>query len=96
MGGHSRYGNISAMIRGTLAVIAFISTVLFPWPLTALIALSGAALEPLIPLSIGLFADTLYYEPLSGALPVFTFYGALATALAFIVRSRLKTGIIGE
>lgn len=84
------------MMRGTLTVLTFVSTVLFPWPLTAVLALGASVFEPLIPLAIGLFADTLYYAPLSGALPIFTFYGALATALAFFVRSRLKTGIIGE
>lgn len=82
------------MIRGTLTIVAFISTVLFPWPLTAFLALTASAFEPLVPLSIGLFADALYYAPFSGALPIFTFYGALATALAFIVRSRLSAGII--
>lgn len=82
------------MIRGTFTIVAFISTVLFPWPITALLAVSASAFEPLVPLAIGLFADTLYYAPLSGALPVFTFYGALVTTLAFIVRSRLSAGII--
>lgn len=84
------------MMRGTLTIITFISTVLFPWPLTALLALAASAFEPLVPLSIGLFADTLYYVPSPGSFPVFTLYGALAAALAFIVRSRLKTSIIGE
>lgn len=82
------------MIRGTLTVLAFVSTVFFPWPLTAFLAVAGAVFEPLVPLAMGLFVDALYYAPLSGALPVFTFYGALATALAFIVRSRLSAGII--
>ena len=84
------------MMRGTLTLVTFISTILFPWPLTVILALVAAMFEPLIPLSIGLFADTLYYAPLSGALPVFTFYGALVTVTAFLVRSRLKTGIIRE
>ena len=83
-------------MRGTLTLITFISTVLFPWPLTVIFALVTSVFEPLVPLSVGLFADTLYYVPLSGALPVFTFYGALVTAIAFLVRSRIKTGIIGE
>ncbi len=83
-------------MRGILTLITFISTVLFPWPLTAILALGTSIFEPLVPLSIGLFADILYYVPQSGSLPVFTLYGALVTALAFLVRSRLKTGIIGE
>lgn len=83
------------MIRGTLTLVSFISTVFFPWPLTAILAIGASVFEPLIPLSVGIFADTLYYAPLPGSLPVFTLYGALATALAFVVRSRLKTSIIG-
>ncbi len=83
-------------MRGTLTLITFISAVLFPWPLTVALALLTSLFEPLIPLSIGLFADTLYYTPQSSVIPFFTFYGALVTALAFLVRSRLKTGIIGE
>ncbi|MEK7554024.1 MAG: hypothetical protein AAB517_01510 [Patescibacteria group bacterium] len=84
------------MMRGTLTILTFVSTVLFPWSLTALLALVASAFEPLVPLAIGIFADTLYYAPFSGALPVFSLYGALATTLAFFVRSRLKTSIIRE
>ena len=84
------------MIRGILTTVSFISTVFFPWPLTILLALGASIFEPLVALSIGLLADTLYYAPLSGGLPVFTFYGALVTVIAFLVRSRLKAGIIGE
>jgi len=84
------------MIRGTLTILTFISTVLFPWPFTAVLALIASISEPLTPLAVGLFADVLYYAPQAVALPLFTFYGALATAIAFFVRSRLKASIIGE
>lgn len=84
------------MIRGTLTILAFISTVLFPWPLTVILALVASIFDPLVPLAVGLFADTLYYVPHTGTIPLFTLYGALATIAAFFVRSRLKTGIISE
>ena len=84
------------MMRGTLTILTFVSAIFLPWSLTALLALGASVFEPLIPLSVGIFADTLYYTSQSGAIPLFTLYGALATALAFFVRSRLKTGIIGE
>lgn len=84
------------MMRGTLTILTFISTVFFPWPLTAVLALGASLLDPLVPLAAGLFADTLYYAPHAGTLPMFTLYGALATALVFFVRSRLKTGSIGK
>ncbi len=82
------------MMRGMLTISGFISTILFPWPLTVLLVLGVSLLEPLVPIAVGLFADTLYYAPQSGALPVFTFYGILATIVALFVRSRLKASII--
>lgn len=81
-------------MRGILTLLTFISTVLFPWPLTVLLALAVSLFEPLVPLAAGLFADTLYYVPQSGIVPTFTLYGALVTAVALFVRSRLKTSII--
>ncbi len=84
------------MMRGILTALTFISTVLFPWPLTVLLALSVSFFEPLVPLATGLFADTLYYAPSVETLPLFTLYGAVATTIALFVRSRLRTGIIKE
>jgi len=81
------------MIRGTLTILSFVSTVFFPWSFTMLLTLGASFFEPLVPLAVGLFADTLYYAPQSGGLPVFTLYGALITVLAFFVRSRLKGSI---
>ena len=65
-----------AMMRGILTLLTFISTVLFPWPLTVLLALAVSLFEPLVPLAAGLFADTLYYAPQSGTAPIFTLRGA--------------------
>lgn len=82
------------MIRGVLTLSTFVSAILFPWPFTAFLAFGTSLLEPLVPLAVGLFADTLYYIPQAGSVPLSTIYGALLTALAFFVRSRLKTSII--
>jgi len=82
------------MIRGALTLGLFIFSVFLPWPLTAVFVLAFSPFEPLLPLAVGLFIDTLYYAPHAGALPLFTLYGAVATAIAFFVRSRLKVGII--
>lgn len=84
------------MMRPVLTLVALVSALLFPWPLTALLALSVSLFEPLVPLSAGLLTDTFYYAPSSGGLPLFTLYGAVVTALAFFVRSRLSKGIIGR
>lgn len=80
------------MMHKAGTVITLISVLFFPWPLTACFALGMALYEPLVPLAAGLFADTLYYAPHARALPLFTLFGALATAAAFFVRSRLKAG----
>jgi hypothetical protein len=80
------------MMRGILTLATFVSVVLFPWPLTALLALASAFLEPLVPFAVGIFADTLYYSPQVALLPLFTLYGAVTTVVALFVRSRLSTG----
>lgn len=83
------------MMRGILTLSAFLSTIFFPWPLTVLLALISALFEPLVPLAVGLFADTLYYTPHVARLPYLTLLGALATVVAFFVRSRIRTSTIG-
>lgn len=84
------------MMRGIFSLITFISIVLFPWPMSVFLALAISLFEPLVPLAAGIFADTLYYTPQSGILPLFTLYGAAVTALAFFVRSRLRTGPVRD
>ncbi|MDD2657420.1 MAG: hypothetical protein PHD04_02020 [Candidatus Pacebacteria bacterium] len=84
------------MIRGFLIFLTFISTVLFPWPLTAILTVIAALFEPLLPFAVGLFADTLYWTPESGLWPLPTLCGALLTVLSFFVRSRLGASIIGR
>ena len=81
-------------MRGVLTLLTFVSVVLFPWPCTVLLVLAGAYTEPLVPLAVGLFADTLYYAPQAHALPLYTLYGAVVTVGAFFVRSRLQASII--
>ncbi|HCR52072.1 TPA: hypothetical protein DIV48_00295 [Candidatus Kaiserbacteria bacterium] len=83
-------------MSGILTLLAFVSTIFFPWSFTAALAIAVALFEPLVPLAVGLFADTLYYVPHAGTLPVFTLYGAVATMLAFFVRNRLNASIIGR
>jgi len=82
------------MRRYAFAIVgsAFLSLLLFPWPLTALLALLAAPLLPFVPLTLGLVADALYWAP--GVFPLATLLGALTTATAFFVRSRLATGIM--
>lgn len=82
------------MMKGALTLFTFVSVAFFPWPLTALLALATAFTEPLVPLAAGLFADTLYYTPSAHAWPLFAPVGAAVTVVAFLVRSRLRTGTI--
>lgn len=84
------------MMQGILTCMTFISAVLFPWPLTALLALVSSVTEPLVPLAAGLFTDTLFYAPSAHAFPLFTLSGAVVTTIAFLVRSQLRPSIIGE
>jgi len=82
------------MIRRVFTFFSFVSVIFFPWPFTVLLVLVSSCTEPLVPLAVGIFADTLYYAPSVGTLPLFTLYGAVVTIIAFFVRSRLRTGII--
>ncbi len=82
------------MTRGLLVLITFISAIFLPWQFTALLALVSSIFIPLLPLAIGILADTLYYVPNASSVIIFTFYGAIATGIALLVRSRLKTSII--
>ncbi|OGG49079.1 hypothetical protein A3G63_02960 [Candidatus Kaiserbacteria bacterium RIFCSPLOWO2_12_FULL_52_8] len=82
-------------MRGIVTILTFVSVVLFPWPLSAFVALIAGVSEPLVPLAAGLFADTLYYMPQSGAWPLFTLSGAVVTIIAAIVHDRLRTSRIG-
>lgn len=82
------------MMRALLIGTAFISVVLFPWSLTVVLALASSFFEPLMPLAIGIFSDTLYYVPQAYAVPVYTLYGAGLTSMLFFVRSRLRAGSI--
>lgn len=83
------------MIRnGILTISSFVSALLFPWPLTVLLALVASFFEPLVPLAVGIFADSLYYAPHAGALPLFTLYGLALSVIATLVRKRLRASII--
>jgi len=82
------------MMRGMFTLATLASVIFFPWPFSAVLAFASASLEPLVPLAAGLLADTLYYTPYAGALPVFTFYGAVVSIVAVFVRSRMRAGTI--
>ncbi|MEK7144562.1 MAG: hypothetical protein AAB794_01740, partial [Patescibacteria group bacterium] len=84
------------MIRNALLTFStFVSIVLFPWPLSALLVCITAFFEPLVPVAAGLFADTLYYAPGAG-MPLFTLYGLVLSIIIVLVRSQLRASIIGE
>lgn len=80
--------------NGILTISTFISVVLFPWPLTTILALITSFFEPIVPLAAGLFTDTLYYTPHAGSLPVFTLYGLGLSILSIFVRRKLRASSI--
>ncbi|HVM58747.1 MAG TPA: hypothetical protein VMT80_00205 [Candidatus Paceibacterota bacterium] len=84
------------MIRGLFVILTLASVAVFPWPVPAVLALSVAVYEPLVPLAAGLFADTLYYAPHAAFIPYFTLAGLLVSVASYLVRRRLRAGIIGE
>ncbi len=77
-----------------LVASAFVSLFFFPWPLTVLMGLGAGILVPLVPLALGLLADTLYWAPGVIGVPLYTIGGALLTVLAYLVRARLLTRIM--
>lgn len=82
------------MIRQLGIVAAFLSVFLFPWQLWVGILFALSPFEPILPLAVGVFADTLYYAPHGSFFPVYTLFGAGLTSIALFVRSRLKTSIM--
>jgi len=82
--------------NGILTISTFVSAVLFPWPLTAVLALAVSFFEPLVALAAGLFVDTLYYVPQEGMLPIFTLSGLAVSVVATLVRNQLRAGPAGE
>ncbi len=78
------------MQSGLLTLSTFVSVIFFPWPFTAFLVLIASFFEPLVPLSVGLFVDTLYYDPQAGALPVFTLYGLALSIIIVLVRTQLR------
>jgi len=84
------------MIRVLLIGTTFVSVVLFPWPLTVFLVFASSVFEPLIPLIVGIFADTLYYAPQVYAVPLYTLYGMILTGTVFFVRSRLRASTMRE
>ena len=82
--------------NGILTVATFISAAIFPWPLTALLAFVASFVEPLVPFSVGLFMDTLYYVPGAGVWPTATLYGLGLSIIAVFVRRQLRASTIGR
>ena len=83
------------MINGILTILSFVSLVTFPWVVTALLTAAAACVEPLVPLALGIVADSLYYTPTVSTVPLYTLLGAVVTSVAVVVRTRLRASSIG-
>lgn len=84
------------IFHGFLTVLVFASAIIFPWPLTAVLAVTAAFFEPLIPLAAGLFMDAVYYAPASGTLPLFALSGLVLTVAILLVQRRLRVGTMSK
>jgi hypothetical protein len=83
----TRYAPLVLLIALGLVFVA-------PWPLPAFLALAVSPVIPVAPLALGLMFDALYRAP--GLFPLASALGALASALALLVRKRLAPGIIAS
>lgn len=82
------------MTRWFITVFVFVSVILFPWQLTAILVIGSSFFVPLVPLAVGIFADTLYYTPKVAVLPWVTILGAVVTLAALLVRNRIQASTI--
>ena len=83
-------------MRVALISLAFISTILFPWQCTVLLVGISSFFIPLLPIAIGIFADTLYYTSKVSLVPLYTICGVIISGAMFLVRQRLQAGTIGK
>lgn len=81
-------------MRPVLTFFAFVSAILFPWQITAIFVVALSFFVPLLPLAVGIFADTLYYTSRASVLPWFTLLGTALTIITIFVRSRLQASTI--
>lgn len=85
-----------AMTRHALLISAFLAPLYAPIGFAVVLALSAALFFPLAPLAVGLFVDALYFNAAANTLPLYTLLGAVASALALLVRSYGRARIIGR
>jgi hypothetical protein len=81
-------------MKFALLALALLSPLFFPWPLTVGLALLAAIYFPFAPFVVGVLTDVLYYAHGASVLPWWTLLGALATAVAFLVRGFVQTSIM--
>lgn len=70
----------------------FLSLFLFPWPLTAVLAVGASFAFPLAALALGLAADALYY-PGTG-IPYATLLGLAVMVFSYFVQQFAKRNIL--
>lgn len=80
--------------KGALLALALLGPFLFPWPLTATLAILAAIYFPLAPLSVGLLTDALYYAHGAALVPWWSIIGLIATLIAYGVRSFFEASIM--
>jgi len=83
-----------AMIRRLFAFFPAISLLFFPFSLTVILTLLAAYATPLMPLAIGVLADTLYFSRGVASVPFYTLVGFATTVVALLVRRFIETSIM--
>lgn len=79
-------------LRILFLTAALLSLFWLPWPVTVALGFAAAFLMPGAAAGLGLLAEVLYG---SGGMPYLLLAGLLGTILAILVRSFVKTRIMG-
>lgn len=82
-------------MKYSVALAAFFSPFVFPFPATILLSLAASIFFPPVALLAGLLTDFLYYTPGASAWPVASTLGLFLSVLGLFVRRFLKARIIG-
>jgi hypothetical protein len=82
------------MIRTVFIVCAFLSPLLFPFPLTVVFVFIASVFLPPVGLMIGALIDALYYTPGASFWPLGIVLGITFTVLGTLVRRFIKARII--
>jgi hypothetical protein len=87
-------GYSRTVARFAVAGIALASPFIFPLSFTLVLALISGAASPLLPLTVGIMLDTLYWTHGGYSYPLYSLLGGIVTIAAFGVHRFAATSIM--